>query len=365
MPPTTLTAWIEAQAAAARVRGFLVRLAALLFVAALGSSILAVWLSAPDSLPRLLEYEGVAVAGGLVGLAELISRYRDQPLSAVSSGPGLGYIAINALASLGALILIFTFDWKFGATGNTVLVTQLLVASFGAMALFRTSLFTVRAGNQDVGIGPSSLLSIILDACDRGVDRVRAKARAWEVARIMIGVSYEKADHPLPTVATALMQNLSDANQAALSMEVTQLRQATDLSSEAKALLLGLAIADQVGPHVLEAARLTLGDQISEGAAAATPAVASAPEDVTPSATSPSVPGTAAPEVPAGATNGQGAETPAAESLSEAVVAPDTSTVPGTPAPEAPTGAGDGQTPAEEEEPSSRTEGLPQTPQTP
>jgi hypothetical protein len=238
----------------------------------------------------------------------------------------------------------------------------LLVASFGAMALFRTSLFTVRAGNQDVGIGPSSLLSIILDACDRGVDRVRAKARAWEVARIMIGVSYEKADHPLPTVATALMQNLSDANQAALSMEVTQLRQATDLSSEAKALLLGLAIADQVGPHVLEAARLTLGDQISDGAAAATPAGESPPEEVTPSAISPNVSGTAAPEVPAGATNGQSAETPAAESLSEAVVAPDTSTVPGT---EAPTGAGDGQTPAEEEEPSSRTEGLPQTPQTP
>ena len=316
MPLTTLADWIEAQAKAARRRHLLVRLAGLVFVVALAGSIAAVAVLAEDSLPRLLEYEGVAVAGGLVGLAELVSRYRDQPLSAVTSAPGVGYIAINALASLGALILIFAFDWKFGASGSAVLVTQLLVASFGAMALFRTSLFTVRARDQDVGIGPSSLLSIILDACDRGVDRVRGKARAWEIARVMTGVSYEKADKPLPAVAAALMQNLGDANQSALSLEVTQLRLATGLSSQAKALLLGLAIADQVGPHVLEAARLTLGDQIAED-----------PGDTT-------APG--APSAPA---------TP-----------PDT---------QVGNGAEDDETPAETEVPSSRASGLPATPQTP
>jgi hypothetical protein len=263
VPPADLVEWIERERQAAAVRVWRVRIAAGLLVAALLTSVAVVAIIAPGALPATLEYEGVALAGGLVGLAELVSRYRDQPFSAVTSLPGIGYMMINAFASLGALILIFTFDWQFGVSGDAVLVTQLLVASFGAMALFRTSLFTVRAGNQDVGIGPSSLLSIILDACDQGVDRVRAKARAWEVARVMSDVSFDKANENLPAVALGLMQNLSESHQSALSVEVQTLRQTSALSKESKLILLGLAIADQVGVHVLEAAKLTLGDQIA------------------------------------------------------------------------------------------------------
>jgi len=259
---STLAEWIERQMLDAAKRRRRVRLAVCAFVAVLAGSVVVVAIVVPDSLPELLEYQGVALAGALTGLAELVSRYRDQPLSAVTSTPGLGYIAINASASLGALILIFAFDWTFGASGDAVLATQLLVASFGAMALFRTSLFTVRAGDQDIGIGPSSLLTIILDACDRGVDRVRAQARAWEVARVMTDVSYARAEAPLPAIAVGLMQNLPDSNQAELGVDLERLHRASGLSADAKALLLGLAIADQVGPSVLEAAKLTLGEEI-------------------------------------------------------------------------------------------------------
>jgi hypothetical protein len=39
------------------------------------------------------------------------------------------------------------------------------------MAFFRTSLFVVRAGDRDVGVGPSGFLRIFLAAADRSVDR--------------------------------------------------------------------------------------------------------------------------------------------------------------------------------------------------
>jgi hypothetical protein len=259
---SSLAEWIDRQSADAARQRRLTRLAFALFVCAVVASIVLVAWLARDALPELLEYEGVALAGALVGLAELVSRYRDQPLAAVASAPGIGYVSINAAASLGALILIFAFDWTFGASGDAVLPTQLLVASFGAMALFRTSLLVVRAGDQDIGIGPSSILTIILEACDRGVDRVRAKARAWQIARVMTDVSYEKAAEPLSAVAVGLMQNLSDSNQSELGVDLQTLRDAKDISSDAKALLLGLAIADQVGPFVLEAAKLSLGTEI-------------------------------------------------------------------------------------------------------
>jgi hypothetical protein len=82
-------------------------------------------------------YELVALAGGSVGTAELLSRYRDAPTFVLLSAPGLTYITINALASVIALAVILTFDWSFGVTGeDAIAATQLLMASFGAMALF-------------------------------------------------------------------------------------------------------------------------------------------------------------------------------------------------------------------------------------
>lgn len=209
------------------------------------------------------QYTAVALLGGSVGVGELVSRYRDRPWKALRAWPAIGYIVLNAAAAAGALLLVISFDWTFGATGkDEIVATRLLVAGFGSMALFRTSLFTVRAGDQDVGIGPSSLLSIVLAACDRGVDRERAKDRALQVGDIMLDVSFEKAKGPLPTVALALMQNLDAPDQAALGVQVEKLSNETQMSDRAKSLLLGLAISNAVGPHVLQHAKEALGEEI-------------------------------------------------------------------------------------------------------
>lgn len=45
------------------------------------------------------------------------------------------------------------------------------MAGVSAMAFFRSSLFVVRAGDRDVGVGPSGFLQIFLTAADRAVDR--------------------------------------------------------------------------------------------------------------------------------------------------------------------------------------------------
>jgi hypothetical protein len=50
-----------------------------------------------------LDWAAVAVLGGGVGSSELISRYRNHPWAAIRTGPAVIYIAINSLASAGAL----------------------------------------------------------------------------------------------------------------------------------------------------------------------------------------------------------------------------------------------------------------------
>jgi hypothetical protein len=213
-----------------------------------------------DTLP----WVAVGAFGALVGLGEIVSRYRDAPLHALLTTAALLHIALNAGAAVGALALIRMFDVKFGIDPNKpiqILWTQILVAGLGAMAFFRSSLFTVRLGDQDIGIGPSSFLQILLDAADNGVDRSRATARAKNVARTMKGISFERAQVALPTLCLALMQNLPAKQQEELGKQVLELQTAS-FDKNLKTLVLGLKLMNLIGPEVLLGAVNSVGPRI-------------------------------------------------------------------------------------------------------
>src|SRR6266496_3570606 len=99
------------------------------------------------------DFAGALLLGILVGLAELVSRYRDAPKQALYTWPAVLYLLLNGAASGLALALILGFGWTFGAPASSLRLARVLVAGVGAMGLFRTSLFTVRAGDKDVGVG--------------------------------------------------------------------------------------------------------------------------------------------------------------------------------------------------------------------
>jgi hypothetical protein len=213
--------------------------------------------------PTWLDWIAVAALGALVGSRELISRYRDAPEAAVKTWPALVYIAINTAASIGALELIHANHWLSTSSRST----RDLVAGVSAMAFFRTSLFIVRAGDRDVGVGPSGFLQIFLSAADRSVDRIRAQRRSEAVGKIMEGVDYAKAFQSLPAYCLALMQNLSPEDQQQLGRALENLnRGAADPS--VKARLLGLELINVVGIDVLTAAVKSLGDEIRSAPAA-------------------------------------------------------------------------------------------------
>jgi len=210
-------------------------------------------------------YAAVALLGLLVGISELLSRYRDEPVRAVASFPAALYVLINVLAALAALYVIDVFNWRFGvaegASDGVLRVTQVLVGGLGAMAMFRSALFNVRVGETDVGIGPSGILQVLLDAADRAVDRNRAKPRAIRVAEITRGTSFAKAHDLLPAFCFALMQNLSPATQEGAGNEIKALAN-SGIGDHGKSLIMGLTLMNVVGEDVLKAAVDALGDEI-------------------------------------------------------------------------------------------------------
>lgn len=192
--------------------------------------------------------------GATYGVAELIPRYRDAPTRALCTWPAAIYAGINAVAALGALVVVKTLKVEFGLPeGGGRDLGQVLLAGFGAMAFFRSSLFIARVGSDNIALGPVTVLQAGLDASDRGVDRHRARARAKEVRQAMANVTFAQAAVELPPLAFNLMQNVTEIEKSRLVDAVEEIG-ASDLNERAKTYVLGLALMRLTGRDALGAA---------------------------------------------------------------------------------------------------------------
>jgi hypothetical protein len=220
--------------------------------------------------PTTIAFICAGLLGALVGSGELITRYRDEPLRALTSTPALFYILVNVLASVLAYWMMVYFDWTVakGLTGGALLGMRVLVAGTASMALFRSSLFTVRVGDQDIAVGPSSFLQAIMAAADREVDRLRAVARARVVCKAMADRDHELTVKVLPAMCLALMQNLSDEERTQINAGVASVEKMTVLSPRVRSYLMGLIILDAIGEHGLESVVEALKNDLLPQAAA-------------------------------------------------------------------------------------------------
>ncbi len=200
-----------------------------------------------------------AVLGGIVGAAELASRYRDDPGRSLIQPAALLYILINAGASAGALAVIRVFGWTFGQDGPARDLLQVLLGGLGAVALFRTKLFAGSERGAMVNWSPNGLLERLLAISDRQVDRAQAKRRSMIAKKMMPRISFEKAYGLLPAFALSLLEGASKEEQQRLSADILALVDDKTMDDAAKALLLGVAVMRVTGVHLFVQAVEGLG----------------------------------------------------------------------------------------------------------
>lgn len=198
-----------------------------------------------------MAWVSVAAIGALVGVGELVTRYRDSPSSALRLLSAWVYIIINAAASVLALWIVRAFDWTFGGTTPAQIAAwQVLVAGFSALVLLRSSLFTVKVGDADVGVGPSAMLTALLAAADRGIDRVRAAARLKVARSAMDTVDFGSSVEALLTNVTTALQNLPPEEAKQLATAAGALK-SLGASDRQKSIALGLLLMDVSGSELL------------------------------------------------------------------------------------------------------------------
>lgn len=202
-------------------------------------------------MPVVWQATIVGALAGLVGFAELLGRYRSDPSFALKTLAAWTYIGINAAAGVGALYLVRAFNWRFGQTTNVDL-WRILVAGFGAVALFRSSLFTTRVGSTDVNVGPSIVLGTLLDACDRNVDRKSADRLSDAITdQSLAGLDPSAVMTALPVLCLALMQNFAAADQALLGTELLKVRNDSTLTADTKMRAVIVQLAKFLGQPVV------------------------------------------------------------------------------------------------------------------
>lgn len=212
---------------------------------------------------RSANYIIVICIGLATGATELMSRFQDRPFAALTSKPGLAYMALNGGAA--ALAYYLMVWWNIGgsqAPGGGGEIQRVLIAGAAAMAFFRSGFFTTRVNDKDVSFGPNLVLQVVLDALDRAVDRERANQRARLIVQIMGGVDFGQAKVNLTELCFSLMQNVRDDERTRLMNEIDEISKMDGLSDEARSMALGLRLMTIVGEDTLDAAGRNLGTML-------------------------------------------------------------------------------------------------------
>lgn len=117
--------------------------------------------------------------GGLVGVTELLSRYRDEPFRTLGRRLGVVYILVNAATS--GVVSLMLAHWKDALFPGVDPLARALLSGFAAMAVLRSKFFTYRTkANEEVSVGFDAVVRIMLTSLDRGVDRAQSSER-WQV----------------------------------------------------------------------------------------------------------------------------------------------------------------------------------------
>lgn len=217
-------------------------------------------------LPPLWHVVGAFTLGALVGLTDLLIRYRDAPGAALRHPASLLNILLHGGLSVAALVLITIIDPLPPEAAEKDRLVRVLGAGLGAVAIAKVSL-SIRVAGNDVQFGLARVIDGLLGSTDQAIDRARAAQRADTVSQIMGRVRFDQALETLPLFCFTILRHIPEDEQAAIGEQVRELAATDSVPPEVKSMLLGLLLQNVVGEAVLKEAVLAVWSHVGDGGA--------------------------------------------------------------------------------------------------
>jgi hypothetical protein len=196
----------------------------------------------------MIEYYIIAAICGIaVSTAEIVTRYKGEPLKALRCRWSLLYLLFNGLLPVAGFAILSSAGVVSDEASSIDKLKYALYVGFGAMVVIRAKLFNIKMESGEKGLGPDFVMDAFLSALDRQIDRYRAYDRAKIVREVMGDIDFMKVKTPLITLMTLSMQNITDSEMKELGRKVKETEQAQELSNQEKSYTLGFMILDLAG----------------------------------------------------------------------------------------------------------------------
>lgn len=207
----------------------------------------------------IVNYIFVLILGFLFSGIELASRYKDDPVNAINSLPGIIYLLINGIISCFGYFIITTFSLNFKVESdlpiNAQIASDIILASMSSFFIMRSSFLTLGGENNQIDLGLNVIIKKLILIVDRQVDRYQASSRAKDITNILKDVSLRQLEVQVMPLCLQVMQNVSqdELNEINEEFESFAIFEADyPKNEETKKLSAGLMLYSLVGKKVLE-----------------------------------------------------------------------------------------------------------------
>jgi hypothetical protein len=180
--------------------------------------------------------------GVVTAFAEIIGKFRDEPMKSLQTPQAVLYHVLNGAISAFALKIYFL---TFGeATTQVDQIKAVMTAGFGAMLLMRSKFFNAKVGDQDISFGPEQIIKVFLSFMERAIDRVRAQSRVDFVRDKFAHLDFAVVRPYCETMLNAA-QVLDDRPDLVEALD--KLAASSDLDAQLKSYRLGFLLLDRMG----------------------------------------------------------------------------------------------------------------------
>jgi len=116
--------------------------------------------------------------GMATAFAEIISKFKDEPIKILKMPHALWYHLLNGAVAAFALKILVVFSGPERIANGQEQFKSVIAAGLGSMLIMRSKLFNIKqVGGEDISFGPEQIVKIYFRFMEAAIDRLRAQAR--------------------------------------------------------------------------------------------------------------------------------------------------------------------------------------------
>ncbi|QTA85215.1 hypothetical protein [Desulfonema magnum] len=186
----------------------------------------------------------------LVAVAELFTKFQDEPFDVIRKWPALLYLFVNLLISCVCLYILTKTD-IFGVAGEIDQLKAALTAGLGSTVLMRSKFLKANINGKEAAIGPEFIINVFLETLEKSIDRNRAMERKKMVEECMADIDFYKTKDYVVTTILASSQIDSPETARELINSTTEIAE-SPMEDTDKSYALGYLILDNMGEKFLK-----------------------------------------------------------------------------------------------------------------